>query len=149
MAHTSHGHHIPGTTGADFKPTFVARCGGIKMCSRCIQEAKSSMSNRTRVISMGISNPGTETDPVNPIEKAEHLVRQHVDSYYLNETEDKAPENYTVYVYFFCYILGGWKAEASTSIPDGKVYELTYNVAKKETYLDEYVKVCNVVIQDL
>jgi hypothetical protein len=51
-----------------------------------------------------------------------------------------------VYVVWFCYILGGWKALVSTTIPDDTYYEVTYNKEKDEIYLDTYVKVNNVAI---
>lgn len=51
-----------------------------------------------------------------------------------------------VYVVWFCFILGGWKALVSTSLPDGMYYEVTHNVVKNETYLDVYKKFDNVCI---
>lgn len=51
-----------------------------------------------------------------------------------------------VYVVWFCFILGGWKALVSTSVVDGMYYEITHNVAKDETYLDAYKKFDNVTI---
>ena len=53
-----------------------------------------------------------------------------------------------VYVVWFCFILGGWKALVSTSLPDGMYYEVTHNVSKSETYLDAYKKFDNVCIPD-
>lgn len=52
-------------------------------------------------------------------------------------------ESDNIYVVWFCYILGGWKALVSTHTPDGKYYEVTHNVAKQETYVDTYVKIDN------
>lgn len=49
----------------------------------------------------------------------------------------------TVYVVWFAYVLGGWKAVCSTDLPDGRYYEVTYNAAKEVAYLDTYVKVDN------
>lgn len=48
-----------------------------------------------------------------------------------------------IHVVWFSYILGGWKALVTTSIPDGLYYEVTHNPKKGETYLDEYQKVSN------
>ena len=45
-----------------------------------------------------------------------------------------------VYVVWFCYILGGWKALVSTNVKDGMYYEVTYNHHSGETYLDAYKK---------
>lgn len=53
-----------------------------------------------------------------------------------------------VYVVWFCYVLGGWKALLSTTLPDGMYYEVTHNVAKNETYLDAYKKFDNVCMRD-
>ena len=53
-----------------------------------------------------------------------------------------------VYVVWFCYILGGWKALVSTTLPDGRYYEVTYDKEQCRTYLDNYVKVDNVCVPD-
>lgn len=49
----------------------------------------------------------------------------------------------TVYVVWFAYTLGNWKALCSTDLPDGKYYEVTFNREKKVAFLDTYVKVEN------
>lgn len=51
-----------------------------------------------------------------------------------------------VYVVWWCFILGGWKALVSTTLPDGRYYEVTYNKLKGEAYLDTYVKTHNNII---
>ena len=48
-----------------------------------------------------------------------------------------------VYVVWFAYTLGHWKALCSTSIPDGRYFEVTYHSAKKVAFVDTYVKVAN------
>lgn len=53
-----------------------------------------------------------------------------------------------VYVVWFAYTLGSWKALLSTTLPDGMYYEVTHNAAKRETYLDAYKKFDNVCIPD-
>lgn len=45
-----------------------------------------------------------------------------------------------VYVVWFAYVLGNWKALASTSLPDGMYYEVTFNRDKNEVYIDSYKK---------
>lgn len=45
-----------------------------------------------------------------------------------------------VYIVWFCKTLQNWKALASTTLPDGMYYEVTYNGDKKEIYLDAYKK---------
>lgn len=51
-----------------------------------------------------------------------------------------------VYVTWFGFILGNMKALVSTSLPDGKYYEVTYNNEKKEIYIDCYVKIKQKVV---
>jgi hypothetical protein len=44
MAHTGHGHHIPGTTGEGSIPRGdVTKCGGVGICPRCKIEAETFM----------------------------------------------------------------------------------------------------------
>jgi hypothetical protein len=97
------------------------------------------------ITSYGPSNPGTDMVPEDFTQKPKRLLKNHVDSHYAAADEKPA---YEVYIVWFTYILGGWKANLATDMPDGKYYELTYNAAKQETYIDEYVKVVNVVVQD-
>ena len=52
-------------------------------------------------------------------------------------------EEDNVFVVWFCFILGNWKALVSTTLPDGRYYEVTYNVAKQEAYIDTYIKLEN------
>ena len=63
---------------------------------------------------------------------------------YANEHIDKTDKTrITVddaYVVWFCKTLQNWKALASTTVPDGMYYELTYNGDKGEMYLDAYKK---------
>lgn len=48
-----------------------------------------------------------------------------------------------VYIVWFAYILGGWKAMGSTSVPDGRYYEVTYNKESRVAYVDTYIKTHN------
>ena len=63
---------------------------------------------------------------------------------YVNEHIDKADKMQItvddVYVVWVCKTLQNWKALASTTVPDGMYYELTYNGDKDEMYLDAYKK---------
>lgn len=52
-----------------------------------------------------------------------------------------------VYVVNSQYVLGSQKAQLSTTLPDGKYYEVTYNDAKEEMYVDGYVKFNNHLIK--
>lgn len=51
-----------------------------------------------------------------------------------------------VYVVWFSFTLGNWKALCSTTLPDGRYYEVTYNKAKNEAYVDTYIKLENTAI---
>ena len=74
-------------------------------------------------------------------EKAKKLVRE-----YTADHLDKADETpvFEVFVVWNAYILGNAKALLSTTLPDGMYYEVTYNKAKKEIYLDAYKKFENI-----
>lgn len=52
-----------------------------------------------------------------------------------------------VYVVNSQYVLGSQKAQLSTTLPDGKYYEVTYNDTKEEMYVDGYVKFNNHLIK--
>lgn len=49
-----------------------------------------------------------------------------------------------VYVVWFAYVLGAWKALCSTSVPDGHYYEVTYSKEKGVAFVDTYLKVSNI-----
>ena len=53
-----------------------------------------------------------------------------------------------LYIVWFCKALGNWKALISTDMYDGAYWEVTYNGAKQETYVDTYAKRNNTVIPD-
>lgn len=53
-----------------------------------------------------------------------------------------------VYVVSFHFILNGWKAMISTTLPDGMYYEVTYDPVKKQTYVDAYKRWDHVVVVD-
>jgi len=50
-------------------------------------------------------------------------------------------DSINVYFVTCTYVLGSIKGMFSTSLQDGKYYEVTYNTAKNEMYVDQYVKV--------
>lgn len=49
-----------------------------------------------------------------------------------------------VYVVWFAYTLGNWKALFSTSVPDGRYYEVTYSKERNVGFVDTYRKTHNV-----
>lgn len=52
------------------------------------------------------------------------------------------------YIVWFAKTLGNWKALVSTDIISGQYWEVTYNGAKRETYIDRYAKAHNQSISD-
>ena len=52
-----------------------------------------------------------------------------------------------VYVVWECKTLQNNKALLSTTVPDGKYIEFTWNGDKQEGYLDVYVKEANILIK--
>lgn len=48
-----------------------------------------------------------------------------------------------VYVVWFAYVLGNWKALCSTDQPDGRYYEVTFSKDRGVAFLDTYLKVDN------
>lgn len=65
----------------------------------------------------------------------------HVDS-----TDNKKITVNDVYIVWMCKTLQNNKAIASTTIPDGMIYEVTYNGDKHEAYVDVYKKWQNYAI---
>lgn len=51
-----------------------------------------------------------------------------------------------VYVVWFAYVLGAWKAVCSTSLPDGRYYEVTFHKERNVAFVDTYVKTHNVEV---
>ena len=74
-------------------------------------------------------------------EKAKKLVREYTADHL--DKADEAPA-FDVFVVWNAYILGNMKALLSTTLPDGMYYEVTYNKAKNEIYLDAYKKFENI-----
>ena len=64
------------------------------------------------------------------------------------ETQDKNGKITVddVFIVWVCKSLQNWKALASTTVPDGMYYEITYNGIKGEMYLDAYKKWKNMSI---
>ena len=84
-------------------------------------------------------------DYANRTLRATELVRNYIVER-LEKTDD--PVEFHVYPVWFAYILGGWKTLVSTTLPDGMYYEVTYNAARGETYIDAYKKFNNVCVPD-
>ena len=74
-----------------------------------------------------------------------HIVRSYILSQF-DKTDEVTP--FDIYIVWFCFILGGWKALISTDIQDGMYYEVTHDHHKSCTYLDAYKKFANHRIED-
>ena len=69
-----------------------------------------------------------------------YLAREAVVNYF-NETADTHPiKNDDTYIVWFNYTLKNFKALVGTNVHDGMYYEITYNAATKQIYLDAYKK---------
>lgn len=79
-------------------------------------------------------------DAAKPIIKARMLVVE-----YHNQHFEKKVTMENVFCVWFCKTLQNWKALVSTSVADGRYYEITYNGDKGETYVDVYQKQENFV----
>ena len=141
MSYTTHGHHIQGTPSAGARPERRANCGGPGICVNCSLEA-SAAQRQLEGIPFSSPDEGEQYS-----RKAREMVLDHITAkgYTRGHTTFEIGE---VYVVWFTYILGYWKALVSTSLPDGRYYELTYNKEKQVTYLDEYYKAENLEIPD-
>lgn len=94
------------------------------------------------------STPGIIVNDDLPNE-ARCLVYEHVRDR-LEKTDTHVPFGlHDVYVVWFAFVLGNWKALCSTTLPDQMYYEVTRNESKCETYIDSYKKWENVRIEDV
>lgn len=81
---------------------------------------------------------------MDPISAAIGIVKAYV----LSNLEKTDPRpDFEVYVVWFAFTLGHWKALVSTSLSDGMYYEVTHNTASDEIYLDAYKKFQNVKLE--
>lgn len=99
---------------------------------------------------MGLtSSHDSENDPDQFLTKAKEIVAKYVDAYLRANPENQlVMPGYQVYIITFSKTLKNWKALLSTSLPDGRIYEVTYNGDKAEAYLDAYMKVQNATFAD-
>jgi hypothetical protein len=77
-----------------------------------------------------------ENDPDRFIKRAKELVAER--------RNDDAP----IFVVWFSKTLKNWKVQLSTDVPDGLLYEVTYDGNKQAAYVDTYSKVENVEVPD-
>lgn len=75
------------------------------------------------------------------------LVKETVAEYangHIDKTDGVRIDSSNVFIVWLSKVLQNCKALASTTLPDGMYYELTYNGDKGELYLDAYKKWENV-----
>lgn len=77
-----------------------------------------------------------------PQEQAEEVVLDYVRDYLQDNAHSDAISD-DIYIVWFSYTLGNWKALVSTKFDDDLYYEVTFDKAKGSTYLDVYKKVDN------
>lgn len=64
-----------------------------------------------------------------------------------HDIADVSPEQ--IYVVWFAFVRGNWKALISTSIPDGRIYEVSCKPdAPAKLIVDSYIKTHNIVVED-
>lgn len=76
-----------------------------------------------------------------------NLIIDYVNSHFDHTDNVKKIGIKDVYVVWMCKTLQNSKALLSTTVPDLKYYEITYNGDKDEIYLDVYVKLENNKVQ--
>lgn len=137
MAFTTHGHHISlsGTDG--IRPTTIARCGGPTLCGICAKEAAAWHTHdaERNAVTRAVLPEIARDIAFNHIKGVLEVTDEHVEF---------VPAD--VYVVWFSKTLQHWKALISTTLPDGRYYELTHNGDSGDTYIDTYVKVNNTVV---
>jgi hypothetical protein len=89
--------------------------------------------------------PGAVTPSVDHVAAGKQKLVEYINGKLEVQDNFQIDESY-IYVVWFTFILGNWKMVASTSLPDRMYYELTYNSAKDELYIDAYLKTDNVKI---
>lgn len=148
MAFTSHGHHIKGSDKNN-EPTTKARCGGPTICRKCSIEASEYVNQLEAESKLKVENPPEKKSTIilDPQLYARNLVLGHVSKRGLDCTDgENLLDLDGVYVVWFSKTLQNWKALVSTTLIDGRYYEVTHNGDKEETYLDVYVKIDNIAV---
>lgn len=165
MAWTKHGHQIDGTATLDLRtrPSEVVRCGGPGLCDACSKDASLLTRKNEEPVSAfqkyqegnlysGFSPIPLNQTPQDEANRYQNRARQIVFEYVTSRFDKSDPaQTFTandIFVVWFSKTLKNWKALVSTTLSDGKYYELTHNGEKNETYLDVYVKIDNFCIPD-
>ena len=80
------------------------------------------------------------------LDRARKLVADYFNEH-VDATDELKITADDAYVVWFSKTLQNWKALVSTTLPDGKYYEVTHNGDRGETYIDVYVKLANQVVK--
>jgi hypothetical protein len=94
----------------------------------------------TGIMADSISETDNDVDYF--LKKAKRVVELTVEGTILHVSPDE------LYIVWFAKTLGNWKALLSTDKYSGIYWEVTYNGAKKETYVDHYLKKVNNCVPD-
>jgi len=81
-------------------------------------------------------------------DRAKLIVKDYVDSLHRQNFPDQDPEVYVVYVILFTKVLQNWKAILGTTLPDSRLFEITYDGDKQCAYVDVYKKQDNYPVFD-
>lgn len=100
-----------------------------------------------------MTETNVSADPDAMLHKAKNLVAEDFNLKFLQDPErdmrQPLVKGSDFYVVWFAKTLGNWKALVSTDILSGQYWEVTYNGAKNESYVDHYAKVSNNAYGDL
>lgn len=86
------------------------------------------------------------SNPEQYISRAKELVADEFNDRFPAVKGSAGPSEF--YVVWFAKTLGNWKALVSTDLIPGQYWEVTHNGAKRETYVDSYVKHNNRAVPD-
>jgi hypothetical protein len=146
VTYTSHGHHIPGTTRDDeFGQVDKARCGGVAICTVCQKDV-------ARHIFPDSPDPDVEAhfEDTSEYDQDPDRFLKHAKLFVVGAYNNSIPDEQAqisiedLYIVWFTYTLGNWKALVSTTrAADGLYFEVTHNGEKLETYVDTYLKIAN------
>lgn len=151
MVYTSHGHHISGTilNNQDPNRPQMMRCGGPTRCRECRDESTAYYLNAGEGFQQEELSVFTTThDGVDHQEKAKRAVIHYINqgTPWIDVGRIPPVTINNVFVTWWSKTLDNWKAVVVTNVVDGMYYELTYNGAKNEIYIDVYRKLDNVVV---
>lgn len=106
------------------------------------------------------TNPYDIGTEITYVDKARMVLRDFLNDRWEVQTEALRDERPTetfvaaqidlkdIHAVWFSKTLGNWKAILITTLADEKMYEVTHNGLKRETYVDEYYKISNAVVAD-